>query len=307
MSAIGGEHRRGSSALVDRCREARDLAATRLLELRTGDCRWNEPVDNSALCSAAYVVMLRATGLIAEPGEGRREARLLRHMLGQRNSDGGFYKYPTSPSCPSLTRLVLLAMSLALGERSHPRRPASWQAHNSEIGEGLRGRLAEAIADGRRYLANGPRSALFFELDHLAVTVALEGLAVGTVGRYPSPFLSPEFVAWAGRTPRLERLRGVLNAFVFRAIPALSILYRRGRSQAPEPGPLVALIQRWGFLLRRQEASITGTRSTMGRAAPMSVWWRPTSGTPRARSTPACAARDARPTTSPCSRLSSFC
>ena len=52
------------------------------------------------------------------------EARLTRHLTAQVNPDGGFYRFPSGPSDPGVTRVAVAALRLVLGEpeacvRSH--------------------------------------------------------------------------------------------------------------------------------------------------------------------------------------------
>ncbi len=86
----------GSPDLTVRVRRARSLALDRLLERKTAEGCWRQPFDLSAMAGAAYVVMLRTTGLIEQAGAATDEMMLIRHVLRQRNRDGGFFKFPNS-------------------------------------------------------------------------------------------------------------------------------------------------------------------------------------------------------------------
>jgi len=114
----------GSPDLAVRVRRARNLALDHLLDTRTAEGCWRQPFDLSAMSGAAYVVMLRTTGLIEQAGAARDEMMLVRHMLRQRNRDGGFFKFPGSPSSRAVTALVLTALRALVRSQSGTRERA---------------------------------------------------------------------------------------------------------------------------------------------------------------------------------------
>ena len=107
--------RGADGAVVDEVRQARDRALDRLLAERSPEGSWGQPLDLYPFAGAMYVIMLRTTGLIERPGAAEEESRFLRHMLSQVSPDGGFLKFPGSPSSKAITRVVILSLRLALG------------------------------------------------------------------------------------------------------------------------------------------------------------------------------------------------
>ncbi len=60
-----------------------------------------------------------------------------RAARGYANPDGGFWKFPTSPSGRHWTLLCVTALCLAPGEVAHGSRPAAWYRPNPVLGSGL--------------------------------------------------------------------------------------------------------------------------------------------------------------------------
>ena len=222
----------GGAAFAARVREARELALARLLEQKTPDGSWAMPIDLYAFCGAVFVFMLRTTGLIEQAGSLLRESLVVRHMIHQVNPDGGFFKFPGSPSSIIITRIALLALRLVLGEVQPGARPASWYRRNVEIDEEQVRTIRRTISRAERFLA-GPRARTgrAFERDHRF----LEKILVSHVdpSRFlpPFPLLEPTLASWLSRSGALTTVRRQFHYLLRRASPALSILYGYARAR----------------------------------------------------------------------------
>lgn len=218
----------------DRIDHAHRAAVAHLLDLRQDEGRWLDPKDVYALTGALYILLLRTTGLIEQPGAWDREARLVRHMLHQVGADGGFYKYPSSPSNKAITRLVVATLELVLGSGPPPgHRPPAWFCRNPSLSEQDEDAIEATLDAALRFLESGEEHGSFaFRYDHLVIFEKL--LLAYLDPRRPVPLLpplEPRTYTFLTRTPWL---RDVLPHFSFmlrQLLPAASVLYRRARGR----------------------------------------------------------------------------
>ncbi len=248
---------RGEDRLLARVREARRMALARLLERRSLEGTWDDPCELYALCGSLYIIMLRTTGLIERPGSSQEECLLVRHIINQVNPDGGFYKFPGSPSCKTITRVALVALHLVLGGVEPGPRPSSWFRRNEEIDQTLEGRIRAAIARAEHFLEEGKtKTSLAFDLDHKL----LERLLLAHVGPRQSlpliPFLEPEVEALEDRSALVAGARRQFSRVLRKALPALSILYRKAQQRSRVWGGALRLLHRLPVFRRLQERSI---------------------------------------------------
>ncbi len=218
------------AGLYDRVCGAERRAIDRLLEARTAEGCWRQSFDLSAMAGAAYAVMLRTSGLIEQPGAARDEAAIVRHMLHQRNADGGFFKFPGSPSSRAVTGLAQTAIRLSLGRVDAAHRPQRWFAHNPLVAGDLAQQLAEAV-DGCEAFLNRPRGAggWRFEADATLPASILQAYADPVRHRPPIFPLGPRMVAAGQRLPILSAVGRQFSALVRRVLPAVAIVHRSAR------------------------------------------------------------------------------
>lgn len=163
-----------SEPLNQQLRRIRDAASDELFARQLEDGSWDENVHLSAFTGALYVCLVRATGLILEPAVADAEVRVVRHILQMRNADGGFFKYPGSPSSTTITEFVTLALGLVLGRHSNSRFPAAWLAPNAGLDAGLSAHISETIElTNRLQKSRRIRNPVIFEWDHRSVTDAV--------------------------------------------------------------------------------------------------------------------------------------
>ena len=216
----------GSPDLTVRVRRARSLALDRLLERKTAEGCWRQPFDLSAMAGAAYVVMLRTTGLIEQAGAATDEMMLIRHVLCQRNRDGGFFKFPGSPSSRAVTALALTALRSSLGVVLPGRRPQRWFAPNPELGSELEQSIELAIGEAEAFL-RGPKSAgsWKFEADVAPPSSILRTYADPTRERPPVLPISPRLIALVYRSRFLAKVRQQVSALIHAIVPAVSVIH----------------------------------------------------------------------------------
>ena len=216
----------GGPDLAVRVRRARNLAIDRLLDTRTAEGCWRQPFDLSAMSGAAYVVMLRTTGLIEQAGSATDEMMLVRHMLHQRNRDGGFFKFPGSPSSRAVTGLALTALRSSLGVVLPAHRPQRWFAPNPELGSELEQRMEMAIAEAESFLRT-PRSSggWRFEGDVALPASILKAFADPIRERPPVLPISPRLIALVHRSRLLAKVQQHFSAFIHTVVPAVSVIH----------------------------------------------------------------------------------
>jgi len=216
----------GSPDLAVRVRRARNLALDHLLDTRTAEGCWRQPFDLSAISGAAYVVMLRTTGLIEQAGAARDEMMLVRHMLRQRNRDGGFFKFPGSPSSRAVTALVLTALRSSLGVVLPAHRPQRWFAPNPELGSELEQCIELAIGEAESFLRGSKSAGSWrFEGDVALPTSILRAFADPTRERPPVLPISPRLIALVHRSRLLAKAQQQFSALIHTVIPALSVIH----------------------------------------------------------------------------------
>jgi len=231
-TATGGPH----GALVDEVRQARDRALDRLAAERSPDGSWAQPLDLYPFTGAMYVIMLRTTGLIEWPGALEEESRLVRHLLDQVSPDGGFRKFPGSPSSTAITRVVILSLRLAFGEIEAGHRPSSWFRRNEAIDGQLEQETRRSIERAERFL-DGARTSLSFELDHVPLAALLTAHVEWSRAFPRVPLLEPRLWALVHRSPRLARIERRLNRMTRKSMPAIAILYRGVRQRRRRSRP----------------------------------------------------------------------
>jgi squalene cyclase len=203
-------------------RQARRSALHLLIELRTPRRSWHEPLDVNACGASAYILTLRLSGQIAKAGSPGNEAALVRHILTQRNGDGGFYKYPGSPSSRSVTGVATLALRACIGVFGNGDATGGAFLRNPEIDDDLARRIEIVLEEAELYMhANGERSNNAFELDHILVERLLRASVLASEPLAPMPFLEP--------TLTLVHPQRIFNRVFRRAWPAFSILYHVNR------------------------------------------------------------------------------
>lgn len=232
---LAASHPEGSEAndgpLIEMARSARDLALRRMLEKQKTDGSWNEPIDWYAFPSALYIITTRTTGLIRHTGFAEEETQLLRHITSQANPDGGFYRYTGSPSCKNTTRIVLLAIRLALGDIEPRERPAAWYRLNQQVNGDLEWRLRRTIDKAERYLRHGESRSSSFEADHKVWLTVLEPQVRLGARTAPYPVFSPRLAAATFSPVARRTVTPHVSYFVRRTLPAISVMYHRGRER----------------------------------------------------------------------------
>jgi len=203
------------------------MAIERLVEQRSADGTWSSRVDLNAFFGSAYVVMLRTTGYVAEARFRRDEALVVRHLVAHVNPDGGFYKYPGSPSCAAITRVALTAIRLALGDVPSKKRPALWFARNEFIDGDLEAQLRSVVTRADLFLRHGDHlGSLPFKMDHKLFEVFLVSQADADAFLPPMPWFSPSLAALMTKPGPAAQAGTNLNIMIRKIAPALSILYR---------------------------------------------------------------------------------
>ncbi len=233
------------------------MALRRLLEQETSDGKWRATFDLSSLCAAVYIIMLRTTGLIDQPGSPQEEALLVRHAIKQVNADGGFFKYPGSPSSKSLTRLVLLALRMVMGEVGSGYRPQRWFLPNEEIDNELIRQLRETMDHAGRFLREAEARAGFsFEFPDFFIEKMLTAYVNPQDILIPFPFFEPEILAWMSRSRLLSRVLHQISPMSRKIFPAVSIIHQRIQEQSRSSRPILSLLQKSkGFRRLREKAS----------------------------------------------------
>ena len=217
--------------------EARDAALANLQRQQAEDGSWRCRFDLYAFPAALHIILLRTTGLIERSGSLREEVDLARHLCSQTNPDGGFYKFPGSPSSWSVTKVAHLALRLVLGDIAGKRRPAVWFRRNEELKAEAEAGLLIAAEDARRYLAAHPRAWRFFELDHLIFARLLEAHVLCEKPAGSLFFLPHLWLEALARHPRLNWLYSSFSRLWRATLPAIVILFltacrwpRRGKT-----------------------------------------------------------------------------
>ena len=231
---ITADSTKDSEHLAWHAREAQKLALNSLLDSRQDDGRWVEPFSVSALQQALFVIMLRTTGFIEASAAKYQEIRIVRHLLKQTNSDGGFFKYNGSPTCYGLTKLSVTALRLVLGQISNDHFPADWFAKNDRLDTQLESEIAQGLDHAHAWLmTNGQGKRPQFEIDHALCDLLLNAYVDQECRCPPIPLLAPSLGALLIRTWPFKKLHYQLSSIVGKALPAMSIIYDsvRGRSQ----------------------------------------------------------------------------
>ncbi len=233
------------------------MALARLLERRSPEGTWEDPCDLYAFCGSLYIIMLRTTGLIEQQGAAREECLLVRHIVKQVNPDGGFYKFPGSPSCKNVTRVAVVTLRLVLGEVAPDTRPASWYRPNEGIDEDLERQVRATIARAEHFLKHGkPETWRAFRRDHkLLADLVVAYVDHGRALR-PAPLLAPELWAAAERWRLLAAAHRQLNRMVRKAMPAVAILYRSALQRSRLWGWPLRLLRRLKTFRRWHESSV---------------------------------------------------
>jgi len=246
----------GSPDLAVRVRRARNLALDRLLERRLAEGCWRQRFDLSAMAGAAHIVMLRTTGLIDQAGATTDEMMLIRHVLRQRNRDGGFFKFPGSPSSRAVTSLVLTAFRLSLGVVLPGHRPQRWFAPNPALGRELEQRIELAIGEAEAFLRGSKSAGSWrFEADVALPSSILRACADPTRERPPVFPISPRLVALVYRSRFLATVLLQFSAFTHTVVPAISLIHATAVEE-----------RRWINGRRMPEASATASATRAGRS-----------------------------------------
>lgn len=204
-----------SGEFHERVRAARDLALKRLGDLQSGAGSWCMPIYPNGLTAAAFVILLRTSGLIERVGQFELEKKLVRVAARYTNPDGGFWKYPGSPSSLCLTRVFLTALRLVLGEIEPGSRSAEWFRRNPLIDATLESELKRVAERACRFLACGrPEASWQFDLDLRILTPLL-------VSHADNAKRLPPIVSWL---PRPRRPSRHFHFLWHAAWPALNIL-----------------------------------------------------------------------------------
>jgi len=167
-------------------RRGRDAALKRLLMTQLGNGSWRSDFDFYSFPASLGIIMLRVTGLIEKSFVPEEEVALVRGMLRWVNRDGGFAKFPGSPSSRCVTQAALTALCLVLGEVGAGRRPTAWFCRNQRLDPGLEKRIRRVLMAGQGFLDRRPRRAWRWEFDHLIVTRLVLAYC-GAERRYRSP------------------------------------------------------------------------------------------------------------------------
>gem|GEM_PF-4080350 len=212
-----------------------DLARARLPGLISADGGCRNTFDINAFSGAVYICLLRATGLIESPCAIEDEVALIGPMLHHVNADGGFYKFPGSPSGKAITRVVTLGLRLVLGDIAPRHRPRLWFRRNDLLTAEQEDRLRRILDRADEFLQKGPNPGLEFEFDHRIFDRLLNAY-IGAGPPFPwTPFLAPRFIARLHRKGWSEQFFLRLGRLFRRLLPAISILYGGIRSDSRSP------------------------------------------------------------------------
>jgi len=218
-------------------------------------------IDLCAFTGALYVLFLRLTGLIEDQESAADEAKVVHHMINQVNPDGGFYKYPGSPSCRNVSILSLLALRIAMGNVEGHARHSGWFAANEYIDDESRLRIDRCI-DRARHTTRIRRSGgarRTFETDVRLTRTLLEG-CIEPVSFLPRFHLEPEFVAWIHRNRKAAAMTRHTSTLTRRMVPSHSILYRSAARRSPVLTKFLATLGRipaWRRLEARSLRELT--------------------------------------------------
>jgi hypothetical protein len=244
-------------SLEEAARQARDLALERLLEARHPNGSWRMCIDLNAFIGAMYIIMLRTTGLADAPGSHDAEALLVRHMVHQTNPDGGFFKFAGSPSCRTITRLVVLGLRLSLGDVPPRGRPPPWFRRNRAIDRALAAEVHSTIGRAERFLGRASaRTSRAFEMDHVLMARTLAAQVDPRQYGPLSPPLSPEILASLVNWAPWRRFSHQFSRLLRKVLPSLTILGRRASQRSPVWGAPGRLLRRSGPLRRREDSAI---------------------------------------------------
>ncbi|MFH1941382.1 MAG: prenyltransferase/squalene oxidase repeat-containing protein [bacterium] len=219
------------NALIQKASSAVKLARARLLDQRVDSVRWNHFIDLSAFTNALYVLMLRTTGLIEAPGYTQIEAELITDAATRNNPDGGFYKYPGSPSHKNTTRIVIISLRLVLGEIDAAGRPKHWFQANPLLNEEQRKKIRTAIEHAQSFLCKSQsqsNSAFQDDMDHLGKL--LPSYADPRIQMPVMAIPTPRLQTWLCK-PGISRFYGQLHIASRTTLPAVSILYEYTRKR----------------------------------------------------------------------------
>ena len=221
-------------SLTSRIEQARRLALQRLFDIKSPEGTWEGTFDISAFESAVFIIMLRTTGLIERSELAREEVRLIRHMVHQANSDGGFYKYPGSPSSRSLSRLASFSLRMAIGEVHPANRPAHWFQRNPFLSDELLLEIRRTLERTNAFLQrNHPKTWSAFELPHAPVDNIIGAYLDPRKPFIHVPHFAPEFQAWLNRSRLFAKIHQRINFMYRKALPGISILCRAIEEQRP--------------------------------------------------------------------------
>jgi squalene cyclase len=185
--------------------------------------------------------MLRTTGLIARPGLFEREAGLVVNLIRQVNPDGGFYKYPGSPSSPNITRVASLALQMATGRLPSRNRPVSWSLANPVMDEPLLRDVALTLERAQRFLRGRTRMGRWaFDREFILPAKMIVAYAKEKKTYFPPIMITPSFLLWANRSQAAAAVFSQLNTILRKMLPAFSILSRGILDDNPLIRPILA-------------------------------------------------------------------
>lgn len=206
----------------------RDQAVNHLLEIRQPDGSWNQHFNLNAFFGAIYIITLRTTGIIKTEWALKEEAKILYHINKQVNPDGGFYKYPGSPSCKMITRIALLAIHLSLGKSKSKIWPAEFFHANPSHSPELKSLLLATVQKAELFLRNPkPKTPLIFEIDHIHFWWLFSSYINRRKILAFYPVLGPVIGAFSLKNRLLKKIRKQLNTLTSKTFPAMSIICRR--------------------------------------------------------------------------------
>lgn len=169
--------------------------------------------------------MLRTTGLVEKPGLFEREAGLLKNLIRQVNPDGGFYKYPGSPSSRNFTQVASLTLRIVTGQIPSKSRPLSWFRSNPAIDDALMRDIGITQERAQRFLCGKKRrSDWMFDREFLLPTRMLEAYVKEKRIFFPPILITPSFLLWANRSATGADALAQVNTILLKILPAFSIL-----------------------------------------------------------------------------------
>lgn len=193
---------------------------------------WKSTIDVSAFLPAIYIIMLRSTELIARPGAHETEAHLMRHLITQINPDGGFYKYPGSPSSISVTRLALTAIQLVLGERIPRNQPQSRFSPNRSLDQDLLNKVKETARKSACFLrTKRNRSWRNFDMDCRLPELVLTAFLDKRRNFFLRLLFSPRLIAWLLRSRLASGLLSHCSTLLLQTLPAVALLLGTSQGQ----------------------------------------------------------------------------